>query len=189
MKFLLLCAFLVILSSASWVQLAAAEDYNYLLSSFNYSVSIRSNFEEALFYYGEYFTQELEEISVRLTDRISVAVAQSGADGNRGERVQSCANATTHMIEEQVEEVQGEFDKIAVESNELHQAINQKIMQTNILTQPMDEFYYIFTQEMSEVYNQLNDQKLPNLRNSIVHLIAVGDLAFVILDSCLESIN
>lgn len=181
---------LLALASQLPLKSLAQVDHNYLISSYNYAVAIRHNFEEATEYYYSYFTEELEKISEILTERLAVAMeATAAGDVSAGYAINACAGIATHTIQAPLSRVHDEFLVLTTEGNQLHQAINQKMMEVNMLLLPMDEFYFKFTDRMFVVYMRLNDQILPDLMTEIVNLMVAGEEASDALEMCLNQIN
>lgn len=168
----------------------AQGDHNYLIFSYNYAVAVRHNFEEATEYYYSYFTEELQKISEILTERLAVAIdATTAEDVSAGYAINACAGIATFTIQTQLSRVHDEFLVLTTEGNQLHQAINLKMMDVNMLLLPMDEFYFKFTERMLVIYMRLNDQILPDLMTEIVQLMDVGEAAYEALDTCLNQIK
>lgn len=167
-------------------QSLAQGEYNYLIAAYNYAVAIRHNFEEAEEYYSQYFAEELEKISERMMERVAVELEAHIGDG---QGIQACAGVATYSLQAQLTNVYNQFLVLNTEGNKMHQAINEKMMEVNMMELPMDDFYYNFTNRMFVVYLRLNDNILPNLMDEIVALVVLGNEVYQTLDNCLTGIN
>lgn len=167
----------------------AQEDFNYLLASYDYSVAIKHNFDEANLYYAEYLSQELGRISDRVTDRLLVALGTQTEDASHGRSISTCADSAAYSIQTLLTPVHTEMLSLNTNGNKLHQAIYPKLMEVNILQNPMDEFYYEFTNDMLTLYIELNEEILPKLTTEIVALVVGGDGIYQTMDNCLNQIN
>lgn len=171
---------------------AATEgEYNYLISAYNYAVAIRHNFDDATDYYLDYLSQELKKISDKITERLAVALDELTVESDPalGRGVSTCADSAAFTIQKQQSQVHNELLVLGQEGNKLHQAINEKMMETNMMLLPMEDFYYRFTDRMFITYMKLNDDILPKLMYEIVKLVEDGDEIYKTLDNCLKSIH
>lgn len=179
MKFLFLLALLC-------HQSLAQGEYNYLIASYNYAVAIGHNFEDAAVYYFQYLSQELEKINDRLIERVVAELDVHTGDPALGMIIPDCVGPATLSIQTQLNKVNNQMLVLIGEGNKMHQAINTKMMEVNMMLLPMDEFYFNFTNRMLLVYLRLNDDILPTLMEEIAALIEIGDAAYENLNSCLS---
>lgn len=168
---------------------AVQGDFNYLVAAYNYAIAIKHNFDTAGEYYGEYLSQEVEEISVRFTNRLIEALETQSEDPEHGRAVSTCADTAAYALQNLLQPVHREFLTLNTEANKLHQAVNVKMMENDILILPMDDLYYKFTDKMLGVYMKLNDELVPKLMLEVVELVQKSATVYAAMDDCLNQIN
>lgn len=164
------------------------EPFNYLLAAYNYALAIKENFEYASEYYRDYLNDEVEKISVRLTDRLAIALT-AATTTELGQALTSCTRTAAINIQSQLISIHREFERLLEEEADLHQVVNRNMKDVNILTTELDGLYYEFSDHLFVIYLRMNDELLPALSAEIIALIEIGEEAYQTLDQCLNQIK
>lgn len=168
---------------------AHADDFNYLVAAYNYAIAVKTNFDDAYEYYGDYLSQEIERIGTKITERLAVALEAENMSAEQGRAMSTCADSAAFSFQALLVPVHREFLLLKSEGTQLNQAVNEKLREINIFLTPFDELYYKFTDEMMYVYLHLNEELLPNLLKVVVDLVNGGEATFETMNSCLDQIQ